>query len=152
MCVLQIHVKIAVIFLAKWLYFVLGLNGGQCVPNGAGFLCNCPATFTGKRCEAPGELFSFFSKDLFSTSFLAATPCQPNPCQNGGTCTPQGNTFFCQCPSTYAGRCCEIRITTTTPYDPCRQSPCQNGGTCIPTGICVFLSFFVLLIKYTFFS
>lgn len=32
-----------------------GLNGGQCVPNGQGFICNCPSTFTGNRCEAPGE-------------------------------------------------------------------------------------------------
>jgi hypothetical protein len=35
--------------------FYLGLNGGQCVQNGAGFICNCPATFTGNRCEAPGK-------------------------------------------------------------------------------------------------
>lgn len=89
---------------------------------------------------------------IFEISSLAATPCQPNPCQNGGTCTPQGNTFSCQCPSTHTGRCCEIRVTTTTPYDPCRQSPCRNGGTCIPMGICVFLSFFILSIKYAMFS
>ncbi|CAF1628166.1 unnamed protein product, partial [Adineta ricciae] len=93
------------------------LNGGQCVSNGAGFICNCPATFTGNRCEAP-----------------AATPCQPNPCQNGGTCIPSGMSFLCQCPTSFIGRCCETRITTTTPYDPCLQSPCQNGGRCIPTG------------------
>ncbi|CAF4064985.1 unnamed protein product [Adineta steineri] len=93
------------------------LNGGQCVSLGAGFICNCPATFTGNRCEAP-----------------APTPCQPNPCQNGGTCIPQGTSFYCQCPSTHNGYCCENRITTTTPYNPCAQSPCQNGGTCIPQG------------------
>lgn len=51
--------------------FVLGLNGGQCVPAGAGFICNCPEAFTGNLCEAPGmswrKLF-FFSK-LLNISF-----------------------------------------------------------------------------------
>ncbi|CAF1550461.1 unnamed protein product [Rotaria sp. Silwood1] len=93
------------------------LNGGQCIPNGPGFLCNCPATFVGNRCEAP-----------------AATPCQPNPCQNGGICTAQGTSFVCRCPATWTGRCCEIRVTTTTPFNPCAQSPCRNGGQCIPSG------------------
>ncbi len=79
---------------------------------------------------------------------VAYTPCQPNPCQNGGTCVSQGATFYCQCPSMYIGRCCETRLTTTTPYDPCRQSPCRNGGQCIPMGTCVFFSFLFLLIKF----
>ncbi|CAF3580624.1 unnamed protein product [Rotaria socialis] len=93
------------------------VNGGQCVPIGQGFICNCPATFTGNRCEAP-----------------APTPCQPNPCQNGGICTPQGSSFTCMCLTGFNGFCCENRITTTTPFNPCAQSPCQNGGTCIPQG------------------
>lgn len=93
------------------------LNGGQCAPNGPGFICNCPATFTGNRCEAP-----------------AATPCQPNPCLNGGICHVQGSTFICQCPSTFTGRCCEIRVTTTTPFNPCALSQCQNNARCVPTG------------------
>ncbi|CAF0950672.1 unnamed protein product [Rotaria sordida] len=93
------------------------LNGGQCVPLGTGFICHCPETFTGNRCEAP-----------------APTPCQPNPCQNGGTCVPQGTSFYCQCPSTFTGYCCENRVTTTTPFNPCAQSACQNGGQCIPAG------------------
>ncbi|CAF1035730.1 unnamed protein product [Adineta ricciae] len=97
------------------------LNGGQCIPSGQGFVCNCPETYTGNRCEAP-----------------APTPCQPNPCQNGGTCIPQGSSFVCQCPTMYNGFCCENRITTTTPYNPCAQSPCQNGGTCIPQGSSFF--------------
>ncbi|CAF0902610.1 unnamed protein product [Rotaria sordida] len=92
------------------------LNGGQCIPNGQGFLCNCPSTHVGNRCEAP-----------------AVTVCQPSPCQNGGACIPQGTTFLCRCPPTFTGRCCENRVTTT-PFNPCTQSPCRNGGQCIPTG------------------
>ncbi|UJR26457.1 hypothetical protein I4U23_007787 [Adineta vaga] len=93
------------------------LNGGQCISSGQGFICNCPETHTGNRCEAP-----------------ARNPCQPNPCQNGGICAPQGSSFVCQCPPMFNGYCCENRITTTTPYNPCAQSPCQNGGVCIPQG------------------
>ncbi|CAF2052537.1 unnamed protein product [Rotaria magnacalcarata] len=92
-------------------------NGGQCVPLGQGFICNCPETFTGNRCEAP-----------------APSPCQPNPCQNGGICIPQGSSFMCQCQTGFNGYCCENRITTTTPFNPCAQSPCRNGGACIPQG------------------
>ncbi|CAM4790945.1 unnamed protein product [Rotaria magnacalcarata] len=92
-------------------------NGGQCVSLGQGFICNCPETFTGNRCEAP-----------------APSPCQPNPCQNGGICIPQGSSFMCQCQTGFNGYCCENRITTTTPFNPCAQSPCRNGGACIPQG------------------
>jgi hypothetical protein len=72
-----------------------------------------------------------YSCDIY---LLAPTPCQPNPCLNGGTCIPQGTSFTCQCPSTFTGYCCENRITTTTPYNPCAPPPCQNGGQCIPAG------------------
>lgn len=72
---------------------------------------------------------------LLNVSYIAPTPCQPNPCQNGGSCAAQGTTsFLCQCPPGFYGYCCENRMTTTTPYNPCAQSPCRNGGTCIPQG------------------
>ena len=78
---------------------------------------------------------------------LAANPCQPSPCQNGGLCQVQGTTFLCQCPATFIGRCCEIRVTTTTPFNPCAQATCQNGGRCVPTGTC-WLLLLVLLINF----
>ena len=119
----------------------LGLNGGQCISAGAGFICSCPATFTGNRCEAPSKWFDSIMtvEDNFAppwgiVSFVAVTPCSPSPCQNGGICIPMGSTFFCQCPSTFTGRCCESRAVTTTPFNPCAPSPCLNGGICIPTG------------------
>lgn len=39
----------------KTLCLYIGLNGGQCISNGPGFICRCPATHTGNRCEAPGK-------------------------------------------------------------------------------------------------
>lgn len=93
------------------------LNGGQCISQGDGFICSCPSTFAGNRCEAP-----------------ANTPCQPNPCLYGGICTPQGNTFVCQCPPNYTGRCCEILAIPTTLFNPCAQAACQNGARCVPAG------------------
>ncbi|CAF1579353.1 unnamed protein product, partial [Rotaria sordida] len=52
--------------------------------------------------------------------------CEPNPCVNGGTCSPYGlDTYSCNCPFGYTGRSCETR-------DPCIPNPCQNSGRCRP--------------------
>lgn len=39
--------------------------------------------------------------------------CEPNPCVNGGTCSPYGlDTYSCNCPFGYTGRNCETRKLT----------------------------------------
>jgi len=64
----KIHVKIQnSIFKTRDNCSYLGLNGGQCVVNGPGFICNCPVTFTGNRCEAPGKKFLRKKKTFFLT-------------------------------------------------------------------------------------
>lgn len=80
------------------------------------------------------QIATIEKQNLLINFVVAATPCQPNPCQNGGVCHVQGSTFICQCPSTFTGRCCETRLTTTTPFNPCAASPCQNNARCVPTG------------------
>ncbi|XP_035256854.1 protein eyes shut homolog [Anguilla anguilla] len=53
-----------------------------------------------------------------------APVCQRNPCQNGGTCISDAESWFCRCPGPFSGRLCQFRT--------CQGSPCAHGGTCVP--------------------
>ncbi|XP_021351250.1 neurogenic locus notch homolog protein 1-like [Mizuhopecten yessoensis] len=58
------------------------------------------------------------------TPDVLCRPCDPDPCQNGGTCTYSGVVSTCACPTGYGGTNCDQ-------IDPCTlTSPCQNGATC----------------------
>ena len=50
--------------------------------------------------------------------------CDPNPCENNGTCTDLVDDFFCRCLPGYAGEVCAININD------CDPNPCKNNGTC----------------------
>lgn len=55
-------------------------NGGMCVNEVGTYRCNCPAEYTGKHCET-----------LYQ-------PCNPSPCNHGGTCKQIGDTKYeCFC-------------------------------------------------------
>ena len=54
-----------------------------------------------------------------------ADDCNPNPCQNGGTCTDDVGGYICTCQPGFTGTDCEINI------DDCSPNPCLNGGTCV---------------------
>ncbi|CAG2257526.1 Protein jagged-1a,Fibropellin-1,Neurogenic locus notch homolog protein 2,Protein jagged-1b,Neurogenic locus notch homolog protein 1,Delta-like protein B,Fibropellin-3,Neurogenic locus notch homolog protein 4,Protein crumbs homolog 2,Protein jagged-2,Neurogenic locus notch homolog protein 3,Protein eyes shut homolog,Delta-like protein C,Protein jagged-1,Neurogenic locus Notch protein,Delta-like protein A,Delta-like protein 1 [Mytilus edulis] len=51
-------------------------------------------------------------------------PCTANPCEHGGSCQVQLDSFVCTCTPEYEGRNCSIDIND------CLSSPCKSGGTC----------------------
>uniref|UniRef100_A0A8C6TT76 Sushi, nidogen and EGF-like domain-containing protein 1 n=1 Tax=Neogobius melanostomus TaxID=47308 RepID=A0A8C6TT76_9GOBI len=87
------------------------LNGGQCIDDcitgNPSFTCSCLAGFTGRRCQ------------------IDVDECASNPCQNGGTCEDQINSYVCQCPPGYTGVHCETDI------DECKDKPCFNNAQCV---------------------
>ena len=118
-------------------------NGGQCeATSKTGFLCRCPARFSGTFCEndsnpcgsAPclvGVCTDRLPNDFHCTCPTGLTGkrceygkyCNPNPCQNGG-CEEGTLAPICQCFSGWEGTHCERDV------DECQQSPCYNGGVC----------------------
>ena len=57
------------------------------------------------------SLFFFFQLNYTQTFFKKIAPggpCSPNPCLNGGTCTPgAGGTFTCTCSGGFTGPNCQ---------------------------------------------
>lgn len=82
-------------------------NGGACNLQDDGLLgCVCPRGFEGPTCEEIGDM------------------CDPNPCENGGTCTSQQRVFTCACVPPYTGEKCSDLS------DPCHANPCGSFGEC----------------------
>ena len=72
-------------------------NGGTCTNEQHGtFSCVCPPEWTGNAC----------SHD--------ATPCDPNPCTNDGTCIDAGTSFLCSCVPGWTGAICSKRSEVNT--------------------------------------
>ncbi len=69
--------------------------------------CECQAEYTGDRCQTQKN------------------PCVPNPCQDGGQCFQENDSFRCLCPSLRGGKRCELQKTNA-----CLPNPCLNGGSC----------------------
>ncbi|XP_031558160.1 protocadherin Fat 4-like [Actinia tenebrosa] len=70
------------------------------------YTCRCKPGFTGSKCEQN------------------MNDCDPNPCQHGGSCLKNQNTFKCVCPGGYTGSLCEKDI------DECQSKPCQHSTGC----------------------
>ncbi|XP_068237860.1 protein eyes shut-like isoform X2 [Palaemon carinicauda] len=53
------------------------------------------------------------------------TACGRHVCLHGGTCTPVGDTFVCNCTPEYTGARCQLSKA-------CLDHSCSNGSTCVP--------------------
>ncbi|XP_070552543.1 fibropellin-1-like [Ptychodera flava] len=82
-----------------------------------------------------GNLLSWssFIDNVFGNGIILESPslcddndeCSSDPCQNGGSCSDDLNTFHCACLEEYQGVTCSERI------DFCEDNLCQNGATCV---------------------
>ena len=55
---------------------------------------------------------------------IVITPCTSNPCQFGGVCTPDGDSYSCDCKPPGSGKNC-----ATLYGDPCASDPCEKKFT-----------------------
>ncbi|CAF3618197.1 unnamed protein product [Adineta steineri] len=135
-------------------------NGGSCYLNQTNFACACPTGFGGTCCEltlaatnpcfnnpclnsGTCQIAGINTYRCICPTGLVGTRCEqrmcdPNPCLYGGVCLPYGDSFLCQCPPQYTGRCCELLLVTTAAPNPCTVNPCLNGGTCTATSVTEF--------------
>ena len=51
--------------------------------------------------------FNFEISKNYIKNLIEANPCQSNPCRNGGVCQVAGAGYYCQCPPSYYGNCCQ---------------------------------------------
>ena len=64
-------------------------------------------------------------KQLLNFNFhIIIETCEPNPCQNSGSCIASEDTFVCDCTDGFTGTLCQS-------INYCASSPCQNGGSCV---------------------
>ncbi len=137
------------------LIFSFSQNGGSCYLTSIGFACACLNSYSGTCCEitlaasnpclinpcinsgtcqvVAANTYRCVCQSGFLGVRCEQRLCDPNPCLYGGVCLPYGNSFQCQCPPQYTGRCCELLLVTTAAPNPCNVQPCQNGGTCAAT-------------------
>ncbi|XP_051274060.1 hyaluronan-binding protein 2-like [Dicentrarchus labrax] len=110
-------------------------NGGLCQSKfNTEFTCLCIEPYIGKRCQkvrnvcenvkcGRGDCVVNLKKPPFyeckcrppyqgpDCKSLPASPCEPNPCQNGGSCKTGNRRFRCTCPNGYIGKFCENALS-----------------------------------------
>ncbi|XP_074475426.1 hyaluronan-binding protein 2-like isoform X1 [Sebastes fasciatus] len=110
-------------------------NGAACQSNSdTEFTCTCSEPYIGKRCQkvrnvcenircGHGTCVLNVKKPPYyeckcrppyqgtDCKTLPTSACEPNPCQNGGSCTKGNRRLRCLCPDGYTGKFCEIAST-----------------------------------------
>ncbi|XP_022081481.1 fibropellin-1-like isoform X2 [Acanthaster planci] len=109
------------------------LNNGSCITvkrgavNTVEYQCLCPLGFGGLTC---GVHFG----DPVGVTQGPDDPCDPEPCQNGGSCSRSSTTagYICICPESFTGSNCENASTVAAPtaVEPTRPAPtgCTVGS------------------------
>ncbi|XP_031565635.1 fibropellin-1-like isoform X2 [Actinia tenebrosa] len=107
------------------------------------YKCICRPGYTSKQCETDicdschdhtvcvdhrCVCNSGYTGDGFDCTRIAS-PCHPNPCSNGATCSIGPDlSYDCKCPKGYCGEHCDLIC------DMCALKPCMNGGSCYAIG------------------
>lgn len=122
-------------------------NGGTCKEMNGAATCECTPQFDGNLCDldkcakcdsharcdngncicmdgwvGDGQTCTAKEEPVGHSS-----PCDSNPCQNGGDCRDIGDSYQCLCQEGFSGDNCEL---ATGHSNPCEPNPCQNGGQC----------------------
>ncbi|XP_078585153.1 uncharacterized protein LOC144867191 isoform X6 [Branchiostoma floridae x Branchiostoma japonicum] len=96
------------------------LNGGTCEVGVVTYTCRCTSGFVGENCELRIPTFPSYASNTEETM---REFCSTNPCENGGTCVSNTETYVCFCPENNYGRHCEKTIITG------REDNDENTGT-----------------------
>lgn len=92
--------------------------------------CKCKPPYRPPDCKRGAFtglflIMSFTTISFIHLSFLGtASPCRPDPCQNGGTCVKgrKRSSFQCSCPEGYSGSFCEVGKTFLSVPPPTTQN------------------------------
>ena len=84
------------------------LNGAPCnigTNSNTNYTCSCVPPFTDKNCCEHKTNFIIIII-LLSVLATRGSSCSPNPCQNGGGCSSDGEEYSCTCVNSWRGADC----------------------------------------------